>query len=108
VLYDALVAAWQAAGLDPFIGRRMPALLRNAGLIDISLDVHARIWRFTDPYQMLLLKFLGIFRDRILSGGFLTAGQLDRLTTELHEHLAKPETFVIYALFFQAWGRKLA
>jgi ubiquinone/menaquinone biosynthesis C-methylase UbiE len=35
-LFDALIAAWQAAGLDPSIGRRMPALLRDAGLTDIS------------------------------------------------------------------------
>jgi SAM-dependent methyltransferase len=95
VLYDALIAAWQAAGLDPFIGRRMLALLRDAGLTDISLDAHARIWRSSDPYQKWLLTFINLFRDRIVSGGFLTAGQLDRLTTELHQHLAQPETFVI-------------
>ena len=108
MLYDALVAAWQAAGLDPFIGRHMPALLREAGLTDISLDAHGRIWRSSDPYHRLLLTFSNIFRDRIIRGGFLTADQLDRLTTELHQHLARPETFVIYALFFQAWGRKPA
>jgi len=108
VLYDALIAAWQAAGLDPFIGRRMPALLRDAGLTDISLDAHAHIWRSSDPYQRLLLTFTNIFRNRIINGGFLTADQLDRLTTELAQHLAQPDTFVIYLLFFQAWGRKPA
>jgi ubiquinone/menaquinone biosynthesis C-methylase UbiE len=108
VLYNALIAAWQAAGLDPFIGRRMPALLRDAGLTDISLDAHAHIWHSSDPYQRLLLTFIDIFRDRIISGGFLTADQLDRLTTELDQHLAQPETFVVYLLFFQAWGRKPA
>jgi ubiquinone/menaquinone biosynthesis C-methylase UbiE len=108
VLYNALITAWQAAGLDPFIGRRMPALLRDAGLTDISLDVHAHIWRSSDPYQRLLLTFINIFRHRIISGGFLTADQLDRLTTELDQHLSQPETFVIYLLFFQAWGRKPA
>lgn len=105
-LFDALIAAWQAAELDPFIGRRMPALLRDAGLIDISVDAHARIWRCDDRYQRLLLTFIGIFHDRIISGGLLGADQLDRLTAELHEHLRRSDTFVIYSLFFQAWGRK--
>ena len=36
VLFETLTAAWRAAGLDPFIGRRMPALLCDAGLRDIS------------------------------------------------------------------------
>jgi hypothetical protein len=106
-LFDVLIAAWQAAGLDPFIGRRMPALLRDAGLIDISVDAHARIWRGDNRYQGLLLTFIDIFRDRIINGDLLSADQLDRLTAELHEHLRRPDTFVIYSLFFQAWGRKL-
>jgi ubiquinone/menaquinone biosynthesis C-methylase UbiE len=105
-LFDALIAAWQAAGLDPFIGRRMPALLRDAGLTDISLDVHARIWLHDDRYQEQLLTFIGIFRDRIINNGLLAADQLDDLTAQLHEHLTRPDTFVIYSLFFQAWGRK--
>lgn len=100
-LYNALVAAWQAAGLDPFIGRGMPALLGEAGLTEISLDAHARVWRCTDPYQTLLLTFIGIFRDWIISGGFLTPDELDRLTAELRRHLAQPEIFVIYPLFFR-------
>ncbi|MGH3572816.1 MAG: hypothetical protein ACRDS0_34260 [Pseudonocardiaceae bacterium] len=70
------------------------------------VDAHARIWRCDDRYQGLLLTFIGIFRDRIISGGLLGADQLDRLTAELHEHLRRPDTSVIYSLFFQAWGRK--
>ncbi|MBV9143180.1 MAG: methyltransferase domain-containing protein [Pseudonocardiales bacterium] len=108
VLFEALIAAWKAAGLDPFIGRRLPALLRDAGLTEISLDAQARIWRSSDPYHWLLLTFIGIFRNRIINGRFLTADQLDRLAAELQEHLAQPETFVIYSLSFQAWGRKPA
>ncbi|HEX5349371.1 MAG TPA: hypothetical protein VFW64_20070 [Pseudonocardiaceae bacterium] len=65
-------------------------------------------WTTSDPYQRLLLTLITIFRDRIISGGFLTAKQLHHLTAELHEHLAKPETFVIHCLFFQAWARKPA
>jgi hypothetical protein len=86
----------------------MPALLGDAGLTDISLDAHAHIWRSSDPYQRLLLTLITIFRDRIISGGFLTAEQLIHLTAELHEHLAQPQTFVIHCLFFQAWARKPA
>jgi hypothetical protein len=29
----------------------MHAMLRDAGLIDISVNAHARIWRYDDRYQ---------------------------------------------------------
>lgn len=107
-LLAALTASWQAAGLDPFIGRRLPALLRAAGLVDVGVAAHQYIWRLGDLYHRLLIKFVGIHRDRIIDGGYLASDRIDQLTAELDEHLAQPETFIIYAPLFQAWGRKPA
>lgn len=107
-LLTALVGAWRAARLDPFIGRRLAGILTRAGLRDVDIAAHSHLWRAGDPYQTLLLKFIGIFQDRILEHGLLSIDELSRLTAELSAHLAQPETFVIYALFFQAWGRKPA
>jgi len=36
----------------------------------------------------------------------LTEDRLDHLTAQLAEHLARPGTFVIHPLFFQAWARR--
>jgi hypothetical protein len=59
-LLAALTASWQAAGLDPFIDRRLPALLRDAGMGDVGVDAHQYIWRPGDLYHTLLVKFVGI------------------------------------------------
>jgi hypothetical protein len=32
--------------------------------------------------------------------------RLNRLVAEVEQHLARPDTFVIHSLFFQAWGRR--
>lgn len=105
-LHLAFIEAFTGAGLDPFVGRRLPALLRGAGLTDVSFDVHAYHWSPSHPYQTLLLHFTGILRERILEAGLLTADRLEGLEAELEQHLARPETFVIHPLFFQAWARR--
>ena len=105
-LLAALTATRQAAGLDPFIGRRLPALLRGAGMVDVNVHAHQYIWRPEDLYQTLLVKFVAIHRERITEGGYMTSERVDELTAELEQHLAQPETLVIYTPLFQAWGRK--
>ena len=73
-----------------------------------AFDVDARVWQAGHPYQTLPLKFVSIFRERIVAGGFINAHRLDGLIAETELHLAKPDTYVIHPLFFQAWGRKPA
>ena len=84
----------------------VPALLRDAGLADVSLDVHAFHWDPGHTYQTLLLYFTAILRERILQAGILTADRLDGLQAQLARHLARPETFVIHPLLFQVSARR--
>lgn len=105
-LMAAITSVWGKAGLDPFIGRRLAGMLRAAGLVGVEAKAHAYVWRPGDLYQTLLITFAGIARERILAAGELAEVELDRLLAELTEHLAHPGTSVVYALFFQAWGRK--
>jgi SAM-dependent methyltransferase len=107
-LHEALDHARRAAGSDVFIGRRLPSLLRAAGLSEVGCDVHAYLWRRGDLYQTLILQFVGVFRERILDDGLPTEAELDDLISKLECHLAQPGTSVIHPLFFQAWGRKPA
>ena len=105
-LLATFVDAFTAAGLDPFVGRRLPALLRAAGLSDIEFDAQAHVWHSGHPYQALLLHFMGVLRERIIQSAILSEARLDRLVAEVEQHLARPDTFVIHPLFFQAWGRR--
>lgn len=102
-LRDALLA--DCAG-DPHIGRRLPALLRSAGLVDVEVDVHARLSRPGEPAQGLLPLFATTNRQRILTAGSLSESALDGCLRELADHLADPGTIVLGATLFQAWGRK--
>jgi ubiquinone/menaquinone biosynthesis C-methylase UbiE len=105
-LFGALVRTWRAIGLNPFTGRRMPALLRAANLTDVTMALSAHTQQAGQPNQMLLLRFIDIFRDQIVDDGTIDAAALGRFTDQLTEHLSRPETFTVQPLLFQAWGRK--
>jgi len=105
-LLDALVRTLGTIGLNPYLGRRMPAFLRDASLADVTVEVSGHTQRAGEPNQKLLLRFIDIFRDQIVSGGILDAAALAGLTGELTEHLSRPETFTLQPLLFHAWGRK--
>jgi SAM-dependent methyltransferase len=100
-LHTATAASWVC---DVFLGRRLPELLRDAGLVDVGVDAHVRVWRAGDPYQKLLLRFAEIHRERILALATVTETELDSWVRELDAHLDHPDTVTLYATFFQAWG----
>lgn len=102
-LLDVVGTAW---GGDVRVGRRLPEMLRAAGLVDVEVEAHARIWRPGDPYHKLLLRFADLHRGRILGTGTATAAELDRWVRELAGHLGHPDTFTLFSTFFQAWGRR--
>ncbi|MGH8898633.1 MAG: methyltransferase domain-containing protein [Egibacteraceae bacterium] len=105
-VYRILIGLWQSAGMDPFIGRRLPDLLRRAGLEDVQVQTHAHVWGPGDLYQTFNLHLVSAVRERILASGALTAATLDGLVSELAAHLEQPGTLVLHPTFFQAWGRR--
>jgi len=102
-LADVAGRAWSG---DVRIGRRLPALLRAAGLVDVQVLPRLRVFRPGEPYHRLLLRFVDLHRGRILDGGGITPGQLDAAVARLERHLADPGTVTLYATLFQAWGRR--
>lgn len=99
---------WDGRGLDPYLGRQLPALLRDAGLVDVQASAHAGIDVAGHPYQDLLLQFVRRFREELVAGEMIGQHQLDMLVADLERHLADPATVVIRALTVQAWGRRPA
>ena len=67
-LRELLTRLWHSRGLDPCIGRRLPSLLRAAGLREVDAQAHAGIDGTGQPYQRLLLTFADRFRSRLLDG----------------------------------------
>jgi ubiquinone/menaquinone biosynthesis C-methylase UbiE len=105
-ILDAFHAVFQASGGDPFVGRRLPELLRNAGAQDIELATHVDVAAPGEYRRMHLVSLLDSVRDKILSAGLLDETALRRHREALIAHLDDPATTVIDKLLVQAWGRK--
>jgi SAM-dependent methyltransferase len=101
-LLRAAAAVWSG---NVYLGRRLPALLGAAGLVDVEVEPHLRVFQIDEPYHRLLVRFIELHRARILQGGWLFADELDAAVARLGAHLAEPGTVTLYATFFQAWGR---
>jgi SAM-dependent methyltransferase len=105
-LMQALEAYAESNGIDLFIGRRVPRLLRDAGLVEVQTRPIIYLhppghWR-----RMILWQFVGNLRDRLIAQGILSAAKLDELADALKHHIENPDTLVMSHLYVQVWGRK--
>jgi SAM-dependent methyltransferase len=116
-LCDPPLAAWTALsdlyvryseenGIDPYIGRRVPRLLRDAGIADVAINPRVRLMPPGDDQRRLLLDFTENLSDRLVDKGWVTDGELSESKATLEQHLEADDTVVISALFLQAWGQK--
>jgi SAM-dependent methyltransferase len=116
VLCDPPLAAWddmiqaflaysRANGIDATIGRRLPRLLRTAGLADVRFDPLFDVYDVTHSRRTIFTQFAGNLRDRMLAQNVMPADAFDRCVEALRRHLADPDTLVLWT-YFQAWGRK--
>lgn len=106
ILLDTFHTAYRANGGQVFIGRRLPELLRNAGLTEVRAEAHVGIAPPGGYRRTHLLSLLEALRDKVVSLGLLTEVALDDHRQSLMEHLNDPQTIVIDKLLVQAWGRK--
>jgi SAM-dependent methyltransferase len=105
-LFAALETVYARDGNDLRIGRRLPGLLRTAGLVNVGCKPHARVNGPGDFHQGQLLVFVKLFWQRITELGLIAEPQLENLFKELEAHLAQPGTMVVSPTLFQAWGEK--
>jgi SAM-dependent methyltransferase len=95
-------------GIDLFVGRRLPRLLRAAGLADIQLRPVVHIEEPGHPRRSLLPDFVDNLSERVLANGLISRNELARLQAEVRRHVEDPDTLVVSHLYIQAWGRKPA
>jgi len=105
-LLQALETYAQLNGVDLFIGRRVPRLLRDAGLVGVQ--AHPIIYLHSPGHwrRMILWQFVQNLRDRLIAQGVLAEAELDELAAALQRHLEDPDTLVMSHLYIQVWGRK--
>lgn len=97
---------FRAGGGDPFLGRRLPGLLREAGVTDIQTRVVAALPGPDEYRRTHLLSLIDSIREKVISSGAMQEDRLNRHHAALTEHLTDPNTLVIDKLLIQCWGRK--
>ena len=93
-------------GADPFIGRRLTELYREAGLHAIGVEARAPIHPPGHTRRTIRLDLVRSMRPMILESGLAGEQELDELDRTAREHLANPNTLVMPSLYFLAWGRR--
>lgn len=103
-------------GADPWIGRRVAHLFRQAGLDDVQAEARVQMYPPANSRRTVRLHLVRSMRSQVLETGLASAAELDGLdAAELDEldmaaraHLDDPHTVVIHGLLFLTWGRKPA
>ena len=95
-------------GIDPFVGRRLPRLLRDAGLDDVRVHPLVHAYPPGSGRRSILLDFAENLGTRFVAQGLVDEHALRELKAALRRHLDDPATLVVSHLFVQAWGRKPA
>ena len=103
-----LFEAWRRGGADPYLGRRLPGLMRRAGLEDINVKLDAELYGADHPRRFTFLTFVDNLRSAILASGAVSEEELDGDMRAVRAHLEEPETTVTSSVMYQVWGRKPA
>jgi ubiquinone/menaquinone biosynthesis C-methylase UbiE len=114
---DPPLAAWdraievldtysRSAGIDLFIGRKLPRLLREGELDDVQVRPLVHVYPPGHARRTILLDFVENLSGRLVETGAVSADELEALKSSLRQHLDDPNTVVVSHLFVQAWGRK--
>jgi ubiquinone/menaquinone biosynthesis C-methylase UbiE len=105
-LIELLETYSEKNGIDPFIGRKLPRLLRDAGLVEVRVNPVVHVYPPGHGRRSILLDFAENLSERILAQNLVGERELASLKSVLQRHLDDPATLVVSHLFFQAWGRK--
>ena len=105
-LCDIFTVAFRRNGADPWIGRRVPALFRQAGLEDIQVEARVQMYPPGNSRRTIRPDLVRAMRPQVLDMGLASATELDELDTAARAHLQDPHTIVISGLLFLTWGRK--
>jgi hypothetical protein len=102
------MAVAEKNGNDFSLGRKLPRLLRQAGLIDLHVNPIVHFCPPGNPRRPLLVDFVDNMRERILALHLVEEEELVQLRQALARHLDNPDTTVFHGPYIQAWGRKPA
>jgi ubiquinone/menaquinone biosynthesis C-methylase UbiE len=107
-LCEIFTVAVSRNGADPYIGRRMAELYRQAGLENVNVEARAAVYPAGHSRRTIRADLVRSVRAQILAMGLTDEQELDELDTAARRHFENPDTLVMPHLYFLAWGRKPA
>jgi ubiquinone/menaquinone biosynthesis C-methylase UbiE len=105
-IIELFVAYSERNGIDPFIGRKVPQLLRDAGVQDVRVNPIVHVYPPGHERRPILLDFAENLSGRFIEEKLIGERDLKALKDALRDHIDDPRTLVVSHLFFQVWGRK--
>jgi SAM-dependent methyltransferase len=105
-LCELLRARFVATGADPTLGRRLPAMLWDAGLTDVEAAVHAGCYPAGHSRRTLIPDLVRSVRPAILGLGLAGDRELAALDRAVRDHLADPRVLMMPHLLVTALARK--
>jgi len=105
-LRDIFTVAFRRNGADPWIGRRVPELFRQAGLEHVGVEARVQMYPHGNSRRTIRLDLVQSMRPQVLEMGLATGTELDDLDAAARAHLDDPHTVVMSGLLFLTWGRK--
>jgi len=105
-LCEIFTVVFRRNGADPWIGRRVPELLRRAGLDDIRVEARVQMYPPGNSRRTIRLDLVRSMRPQVLEMGVAGMAELDELDAAARTHIDDPRTVVISGLLFLTWGRK--
>jgi SAM-dependent methyltransferase len=101
---DLYVAAVRAGGGDAFLGRRLPSMLRRAGLPDVAWrvvqPVHAE-----RPFKDLQTVTMARIAPAVLRQGLASQSEINDVLAAMDAFCDEPGTIVSLPRIVQAWAR---
>lgn len=89
-LHEIFCASFRADGADPFIGRSLPALFREAGLNDVVSEVRADLYPIGHSRRAVRVDLVRSMRTKIVARGIASEQELDDLDRATREYLSDP------------------
>ena len=106
ILLNAFHTVFHAGGGDGFIGRRLPIMLRAAGIQNVQIKITVATPGLGDYRRTHILSLIDSVCEKVIAKGLLDEQQLREHREALSRHLNDRATVVIDKLFVQSWGQK--
>jgi SAM-dependent methyltransferase len=105
-LWSLFHVSFARAGADLRLGRRLPDLFREAGLVDVGATVYAGSYPAGHSRRTVIPDLVRSLHPVILGLGLAGERELADVDAAVRSHLADPRTLVMPHLLVTAWGRK--